>query len=568
MGNALGNQNAAGGDRKSSVHPNTNRRISVKDPRPLSDKLFMLESSRKVVTFLTEHGYDEQMNVKNLQAPSLKVYANILQFCFRFMDPTFTFKGQYEDEIVNMFRALEYPIVLQKADLKVISPIQWPKLLAALTWLVELLQWEETREALESEQAPLDTEDTEAIFFDYLRDAYQMFMDGADDTSALDSRFGAQFEEKNAQIEEECSQLERAMSVLQKDISRLEEQAARLPALRKQKQAYQVDIGKFQDLVAQFEEYIGKVQRKLGGNEKDLAAKKKRLESLMREKESLQARLDAQEATGVDYRKMVQDRMDLEEKAAQLRQTREMAVRMMEENEISLQKLLEVVDAEVQQYTSLAMRLRLLPHAHNNKVPNVSFDLQFKSHAKAEEMIGVDLRNTIKPTLKQLRTSLAGQAKAGSGQLLQLREELDRMQEQADARRDEVSGLESRVESQENALKAMKEALEEDQKQLRLAAKSVRDETDNMTKRALAQLQQSHMAVDKLRVEENKLKAQFVQQSQEVYNTIIDVVDRLTNHKQYIQERLAILKETWEEANKEMAAMEVASKPMNKSIAY
>lgn len=538
------------------------------EPRPISEKQFMLDSSRKVVSFLQEKGYEEQITVKSLQSPPIKVYANIMEFCMRQMDPHFTFKGQYDEEIPALFRMLEYPIAVQKAELKVISQHQWPRLLAALTWLVDLLQYEETRETLVAEEAVLDTEDSEAVFFDYLSSSYRMFMDGSDDTSDVDQRFAAQFEEKNKQMEEECAQLERANSTLQKDILRLEEQAARLPALRKEKHTKQVDVGKFNDLVAEFDEYIAKIQRKLSKNEKDLAAKKKRLEALLKEKETLQARLDAQESSGIDYRKMVQDRLDLEEQVAQLRAARDMATKIRGEHEIALNKLLEVVDQELRHYNELAMRLRLLPASANTKMPEVSFDLQFKSHARAEDMVTGDMHGTIKPALKSLRASLAQANRDAAMQALQLREDLDRLQEQAEARRDDVVNLTSKCASQESALRAMKEVVEEDQKQLRIAAKNVREETEALVKLGLQRLQNSHHIVDKLRVEENRLKAKFAMQSQEINNNIIDVIDRLTNHKQYIQLRLKELLDHAENTTKEVQSMDAVvarSAVMNKS---
>ena len=562
MGSALGGQN----DRKMSTQT---RRASTKDPRPVSEKQFILESSRKVVAFLNEHGYEEQITVKNLQSPAVKVYAGILQFCFRFIDPNFTFKGQYDEEIPAMFRSIEYPINIQKSALKAISQHHWPGLLAALTWLVELLQWEEMRMRQKEEMVlTVDGEDTEAIFFDYLSEAYQMFMSGADDTSELDNRLAAQFEEKNGQIEEECGQLQRSINTLQKDIARLEEQAMKLPNLRKKKQTYQVDIEKFNDLVSQFEDYIGKIQRKLSANEKDLSAKKKRLDSLLKEKESLQQRLDAQEASGVDYRQMMQVRMDLEEKVAQLRSSREMAAKMMGEHEICLNKLLEVVEADVLQYTELAMRVKLLPHTHNTKLKDVNFDLQFKSHAKAEEMIGVDLK-LIRSTLKKYRSSLAASNKTASAEAIQLQEQLDKLQDQSEMKKDDLLSLQLKVENQEHALEVTKEALEEDQRQLKLTAKNIRDETESLLKMGLSRLQQSHQAVDNLRVEEKKLKAQFVQASDSLNNSIIDVCDRLTNHKQYIQLRLMELKEFAEITSKEIAAMDsvVLRQNLNKSSA-
>ncbi len=101
--------------------------------------------------------------------------------------------------------------------------------------------------------------------------------------------------------------------------------------------------------------------------------------------------------------------------------------------------------------------------------------------------------------------------------------------------------------------------MEEDQKQLRQAAKTSRDETEALVKRGLQTLQNSHHVVDKLRAEENRLKTKFAQQSQDLNNTIIEVIDRLTNHKQYIQERLKELSEVAEATARQLASNEAAA---------
>jgi hypothetical protein len=99
---------------------------------------------------------------------------------------------------------------------------------------------------------------------------------------------------------------------------------------------------------------------------------------------------------------------------------------------------------------------------------------------------------------------------------------------------------------------------DEDQKQLRQAAKTIRDETEAMMKRGLEQLQGSHLRVAKLRAEENRLKTKHAAQMQELNNSIIEVIDRLTNHKQYIQMRLRELAELAESTAKRVAASEAA----------
>lgn len=507
-----------------------------------------------MVAYLNEHGYDKPINVQTLQSPAVKVYAGILEFLFRGIDPNFAFKGQhYEEEIPALFKAIDYPIQINKASLKVISQHDWPKLLGALTWLVELLLLDEQMSREKEEAALIDSEDAEVIFFEYLSEAYMLFMGGEDDLSPLDNKLAVKFEEKNVQIEEENAALERSMNVLQRDIKKLEDWATKLPELKKKKADLSADISKLNDFAANLEDYLAGVQRKLQGHETDLAGKKKRLEQLQKEKQALQKRLDAQEASGLDVRQMIKDRVELDEQVTALRSKREMAAKMMMEHEIQLGKQIEIVESEVAKYTELAMRLRLLPHSQNTKAESIMFDLQFKPHAKAEEMIGVDLRGTIKPSLKEIRAHLLSSVRSTGVECVRLREELDRLGEQLEQRIDEVALLESKVQEMERQCVAKKEALDVEQKQFRMAIKAVREETEAATRAMNDQLLESHKAVDELRMEENRLKSQFAQVAQQINNEIIDVVERLTTYKHHVQTKLRELKEETQRVSAELS---------------
>ena len=62
------------------------------------------------------------------------------------MDPNLAAKsmGKIEDDVPALFKRLRYPFGISKSALFAVgSPHTWPGLLAALTWLVELLNYEE-----------------------------------------------------------------------------------------------------------------------------------------------------------------------------------------------------------------------------------------------------------------------------------------------------------------------------------------------------------------------------------------------------------------------------------------
>ncbi len=62
------------------------------------------------------------------------------------VDPNLAAKsmGKIEDDVPALFKRLRYPFGISKSALFAVgSPHTWPGLLAALTWLVELLNYEE-----------------------------------------------------------------------------------------------------------------------------------------------------------------------------------------------------------------------------------------------------------------------------------------------------------------------------------------------------------------------------------------------------------------------------------------
>jgi kinetochore protein NDC80 len=78
-------------------------RMSIKDPRPLSDKQYLQECTKKVHSFLTEHGFDKPIKLRD---PSVREYGSYLEFLFRFIDPKFAWKkdAHLDEEIPLMYK--------------------------------------------------------------------------------------------------------------------------------------------------------------------------------------------------------------------------------------------------------------------------------------------------------------------------------------------------------------------------------------------------------------------------------------------------------------------------------
>lgn len=72
-----------------------------------------------------------------------------MTFLFRQVDPHLSAKhlGKVEEEVPLLFKRLRYPFQISKSNLTAVgSPHTWPALLAAVTWIVELLVYQERAE--------------------------------------------------------------------------------------------------------------------------------------------------------------------------------------------------------------------------------------------------------------------------------------------------------------------------------------------------------------------------------------------------------------------------------------
>ena len=159
------------------------------DPRPISDKNFQANCVRLIITYLSTHGYPAAVAPKTLASPTAKDFTMIVQFLFQQFDPNMKAFGKIEDEVPLFFKRLNYPFQISKSALFAVgSPHSWPAVLAALAWLVELLNYNERTEEQGGAGGVLGgpgmLEDQEAAtkkqFYEYICTSYRYFLSGDD----------------------------------------------------------------------------------------------------------------------------------------------------------------------------------------------------------------------------------------------------------------------------------------------------------------------------------------------------------------------------------------------------
>jgi kinetochore protein NDC80 len=177
-------------------------KVTKTDPRPISEKEFRTDCIRSLISYLTSHGYNTQLSAIILSSPSAKEFANILQFLYRKVDPAFTIE-KLDEDVPNVFKSLRYPFTISKSALASVgTPHTWPSLLAALTWMVNLLQFDEKSEdpsqggslaGVFGDMDETNESTTKKMMLDYAARAYGLYMEGKDDFTDMESDLTTEF---------------------------------------------------------------------------------------------------------------------------------------------------------------------------------------------------------------------------------------------------------------------------------------------------------------------------------------------------------------------------------------
>eukprot|EP00923_Selenidium_pygospionis_P038354 GHVN01066938.1.p1 GENE.GHVN01066938.1~~GHVN01066938.1.p1 ORF type:complete len:743 (+),score=118.01 GHVN01066938.1:5346-7574(+) len=103
------------------------------------------ESLKNVVRYLTNHNYPSPVTAKSLSSPTRAAYLDILMFLIARVDPlvpsTFT---KVEEDVPRFFKDMGYPERINKTSMIAPgAPNTWPQHVAAMSWLCDILLYEE-----------------------------------------------------------------------------------------------------------------------------------------------------------------------------------------------------------------------------------------------------------------------------------------------------------------------------------------------------------------------------------------------------------------------------------------
>ncbi|KAG6969766.1 hypothetical protein JG687_00003008 [Phytophthora cactorum] len=431
---SVGNRRNSSYSSRASVQ---GRGARVVDPRPVHDRSFLNSCVQTLVEFLSDHMYDQVLPpALARRGPSKKDFTNMILFLFKQVDPTFEFGAKFEEDVVQQLRNLRYPISISKTSLAAVgTPHTWPMLLMAMSWLIELLSYDEAiQQANEAEQDDEnDEENGDKPFFKYLDASYHIFLAGEDEKyDALERQERGKLIARNEAVKQETSELEQHREELKRRIEKAKRDKNALAELTSMKTDCESDLLKFRKLVKDYEKTKVKLGKKLESLVDVQQSCDEELAFRHEEIKRLQTRIDNQELSAHDIEQIGLERARLTEQLHQVLAHQDEFQKQIKNDENRAAEIRDDLDAQIHKYMNTCKQLKIIPVTAKN---SLNFDFALELDPNLEELGAVQklthrLKTEIRHAALQLKQNRVARANAGLDDALELDEDLQKCENQ------------------------------------------------------------------------------------------------------------------------------------------
>ena len=506
------------------------------DPRNIKDKLFLQNAKHRLIEFLVENSYDRQISLKQLEAPSTKDFLHILEFLYKKIDPRFSLSANVSEDVPAMFKRLRYPFTLSKSHLQAVgSPHAWPSLLAALNWMVELLQYEKQVEVAMAED--LDAENPDKMFFEYLARAYESFLQGNDDDEQLENELAQAFESKNQSTREEVDRVGAANAKMEEEILTLAE--SKLETLQEKRNLLIKDLDKFKMLIENLNKHLVDVEKKTVEVKADAAAKEIELKSSETEKEGLQELIGQQEVKAIDAQRIAADRNRLQDDLKRSSADKEELQSQINKAEIMLANKQAEIERAIQEYNRLATELKMVPLTAKH-AEGIAYDIPVASRGNGvEQLIALGGKHQmLKSALENLREQLKDKVYRAQNDKIVHEEKLHEAQVRTGEKQEEVKHLESECARREAQLQKDKDALDQLLRATASEVQALEEMVANGSTTGKARLQLARKKVEDLEREMKESTYAVTRRRTARTDALMDLCNTAAQHKLNVQDRL------------------------------
>eukprot|EP00656_Telonema_subtile_P040417 TRINITY_DN4548_c0_g1_i1.p1 TRINITY_DN4548_c0_g1~~TRINITY_DN4548_c0_g1_i1.p1 ORF type:complete len:622 (+),score=196.36 TRINITY_DN4548_c0_g1_i1:132-1997(+) len=513
-----------------------------KDTRPIKDKQWQAEQAEALIEFLIATNYNHHISPKILMAPTRKDFECIFQFLYKLIDPHMEFTTKFEDDVILIFKRLRYPFEVKKSALHAVgSPQYWPSLLAALSWLLEVIQYSM---AAEQEADGVDftaaedpaNDDGEKLTYQYLQESYRSFLAGEDEME-VDEFFGPHYEEKQRMITEEIKQLGTEKQQFEAKMSTLQSGESVLASITKKRDDFISDVDKFRKFIGQLNDRKQSLEESklaLIQEEAVCAAELKHQEST---KQSLVQQISMQTVSAADVQSMNIDREKRREAIRATQTAIDQTNTDIYEAERGVSACVEQITELVSNFNKKGSELRMIPA--NAKYAG-GMDLQLRvvpAGSEDEGNVNLDLKGFLKPALKALKDQHNQKCHLACEELITLKDQSNQATDRVNDKTVALEEMRSQITSVEVQAQSAQEE-EEAVEKMQGNRTTIEGEISKIKEQHEIQVANLQKDIDESKANHELKKSQCATEMQDMESKVRITLDRITDHKMYIHNSL------------------------------
>ncbi len=511
------------------------------DPRPLGSKGFQQECVEAVIQCLATRGYPAEVSPRLLEQPTGKAFFDICVFLLRLLDPEAPLDGKLEDEVPAAFRRLRYPFSVPKGALYAVgAPAQWPALLAALAWLVELIEYGEAVERMQATPAP-----TDGPFFKYVAQTYGSFLKGDDARcAALDAELEGGFAERGAAAAEEARALEAECAALRAELERERAQPSASAALEEKKSLLATDVEKFLQLIDKLKGHKAHVALKVGERRAEAELLQGKLDDLEYERAALQRQVAQQPLDSAGVKRMSHERVRSTEALRGLVAERQALEAEAAEATQEAEQNLASLEAAVARYHTAAERMELVPSTAR-RADGLKYEIRLDLEASsAAGMVPTDLKGRVRPHLAKMREDYSSRSWEEGGELRKLQAKQRETDNLVVECKEGIARLEAECGTMTEQYRTTKEAAGREVEDAEKEAGQIREEVLQRRQSTVGNLAGAEQKVRALQGEYEELCTKCVREQERLNQDVAAALEELIAHKLHIQQTLKKVQES------------------------
>lgn len=339
----------------------------------------------------------------------------------------------------------------------------------------------------------------------------------------------------------------------------------RLPAYDKKRNDYATDLEQFHDLIRQMDEHKKALERKVQERTAALAEKNTELGRLRDEKEALKQTSATQVLSIDDLPKLENAQKQADEAFARTTHTKDRLKAIISEYQEKLDTSGACLEQNMAEYNQLIAELATNPRFKDFVSMKVTSNLnKDKLHSTQDELLGVDLYETVHPLISRCQRDLSNKTGETKDEL---QEHLDKVDKIEAVNKEKAAKLKILLEKYgrcEGMLMQQTESLESvlavRQRELAAMEQTVQSiqQSPGTVEEQVARLERERAELEALRLQRQQ---KYAVQEKTVRAKIEQALNLMLQQEEYTQRRLAQLRDYWGTKRATLVSIKKAAEP-------